>query len=659
MSDRPDEDGDELRARVRLSVDPPAAAPRPPRRKRVLGELLRSGLGDLKRVDFRKAVSNTCYGLLFALAFSAVLQRFELLDFFDGEMVRLVAAHRSLLDPTQVDDKHISIRQFEVSADLRVRHFEQRDGVSRIEIDRVGGVAPIDRGKLADTLYALACRLDALPKDAKRPGVVAIDVDVAPLAGGATTTKQIDRMHLALNELRRHAHVVAIALPRDMRDMRDPTGSALRNEFMARHCTTLAGSSGAACNASGGLFFASPRIFHRTRDVAIEFPTLWSDEVTAGQVQYLDPSLRAPWWPSLGTMVYQLHSWRRGVGADPEDKVWRSLTSYCEQSRRAPSGGPIAEDRLSELDADRVVENYRAQRFNWRLLDDPRLSYSPIESEEAFGRFAAPDAPAAPAAPDAQGRCEALPPGHGAGTAALPDRLLQADVIMVSVDGGARHDKFEIAGIASGPVSGATLHALQAMSLDQPVSAARSFWGGLLVDAVFALSFIGLWALAWTGIRPWRRRMPVVGAWVAILTPLVIGWALLNGAVFAAARAADHDLFINPAYIALGLVLDVYARGWREANRAPKEVEAYRSSYFGLLAARDALYSGFGDRVSGVDVDVRTRPGQLQASARLSLSRFGAAALADALLSAVLRVAVLVAGLTCLLIDASKKGAFG
>lgn len=701
MSNRPSDDGERVRVRVQVAQEQPAVARRVGWRaliaaaaSRLFGLIQTTWLRVRRgpEAGYVSASREIFFGLLFALALGKALENVEPLQFLDHEVVRLIAAGRELPDAQLLEpsvrgvlgEQHrpaMSIRQLEASAAFRVRHLEQRDGVADEEIERLGGVAPIDRGKLAAVLHTLACRIgDIAPEQAKRPRIVAIDVDIAPLAGDATSAAQVQAMDRALCALRQHVDVVAITLPRRAPDG-EPEAVAVaddmkrRNEFMAFHCTREALLRTAGAGPRGGLFFASPLIFHKPGGYSIEFlgarNPRHTDEPSFGLIDAKD---LPPWYPSLGSAVYLLHEWRSGNLQEPAlTPADRSLTAVCEQAHRARQGGPILEDQLAVLDSAPLFEAYVERPFNWRLLDEPRLRYSPIESTQALApppdrqssdcsACRASSASSASSDRSACCTCNAVSDcsaDQRAADGAFSDQMLVADVVMFSIDGGARHDKFEIAGTLAEPVSGATLHSLQAMSLEQPVRLQASFWLGLLVDAGVALCFMALWGLAWALLAPWRARMPVVGAWLAVLVPPVIGVGLVLVAVELAVRASDHDLFINPAYIALGLVMDVYARGWREANRAPPAIEAYRSSYFGLLAARDALYSGYGHRVGGIDLDVLTRPSGLEAHARVRGSGLGAAALTDALLSAAVRVAILAYGLTCLLKAAWMQGGLG
>ena len=97
--------------------------------------------------------------LALAMAFSTLVEQSKLLDRFEDAVVREVARKREVnrvISPPGLNE--LEIQQLEISAQVRVAALEQRTGVEGV-IARLGGVAPMQRGALAQLIQDLAKRL--------------------------------------------------------------------------------------------------------------------------------------------------------------------------------------------------------------------------------------------------------------------------------------------------------------------------------------------------------------------------------------------------------------------------------------------------------------------------------------------------------------------
>lgn len=588
----PSDSGDDtLRVSARVSELPGSR----PRRSKARGSVLRYLRGAVRSI--RHGFPAT---LLF-LAASQIVEDFEPLAFVNAEVTRAVIARRTPgQDELRVHDDEKkpgpTLQQLEIGAPLRVASFEQRDAGS--EVNRVGGVAPIRRGEMARVLSALAGRLPAF--DPAQPRTVAIDVDLAPLGAGATSEAEETAMNEAIEALRQRAHVVAIVLDRNT-----DGDIERRDKFMARHCSRLVGPTNAAV---GGVFFASPRLFHRVGEYPLTFPAQRLDSKHAAAGDW------PQWFPSLGNLMHLLRQ-PEALG-NLERK--RSLTLMCEQvhaNLAAARRHPLLEDGFQAQTAA-LLQAYDAERFNWRLLDSTAMRYSVIDSVEAIGQ-----------------------------RESLEDRLFKPAVLLLSIDGGGRHDKFDIAGISPEPVSGATLHGLQAQSLDLPLEERQ--WQGALIDFAIGLSFAFLWALVSPGLRSLRGIMPIAGSWLSALTPPLLAYGVMCASLQVAAWLTSFDIWINPAYIILGLAIDTYLEGWRqeaEARGADASIAQGLRYAFGVDTAWSALQRGFGDRVHRMEVAVDTQRSEFDLSADVRSHGAGGAYMTDQLVSALVKVVVLAWG---------------
>jgi hypothetical protein len=562
-------------------------------------------------------------GFALAMAFSMLIEQSRVLDGFEDAVVREVARQRELSKVIEPPQPHeLQIQQLEISARMRVDTLEQRTDVRQV-VERLGGVAPIQRGKLAALINDLSRELPpAAPASAP---IVAIDIDLAPLEGGATSPEERTAMLDAIQKLRNSAHVIALVLPRAAGD----GGREQRNAFMqAAECTRVAGKPASVENAEKGrnaLFFASPRLFHPTGSYPTKYPyKLDSDDDGAAELP--------PFYPSLGTLIQLQFKHRFAHEPTPPAEMpheaarqvlsaRQTLTALCEQAHAARPDAELLEDRMATSASEKIAQAYKERRYSWRLLDDPRLQHREIDGG-----------------------------GTGSGMSSLGKDELTRPVLLLGIDGGASYDKFGIAGISPEPVSGATLHALQALSLELQPSLLLEKFAGIGMDILLAVVYSLIWFLIKPRLMSVRETMPVIGSWLVVGVPLGIGAALIYACFKVVAIGMGIDFWINPLYIVASLLLGIYVDAWSDSETGTDEERKLRHRLLGLPAARDALRNGFGQRVDGVRFAASsgyapvTGMDELRVHAEVTRSRLGAAALADAVLSAVLRLVVLIAG---------------
>ncbi|WP_295644904.1 hypothetical protein [uncultured Methylibium sp.] len=581
----------------------------------------------------RQAIRGTirvCSSVVFALALSAIIDSSGALDGLDGVLQREVARLRAVASPQLPAGDALAIQHIEIGATARVAHLEQRDGIAIPEIARIGGVAPISRDRMAELLADLASRLDRSgnPQGSRTRWIVAVDVDLAPLNEKATSVDSLATMRRAIDDLRAHADVVAILLPR-------PTveGRRARNAFMVDAGCSRANETAATHASSAalrGLYFASPRIFHKPGGYPVDFPATLREARSVGPDGSRPVGGAAPpRFPSLGAAVYLLHR-----GSLQLDDI-EALTALCEQAHangaKSGSDGRLLEDMLPPDGNFDAYDTYRPQRFNWRLLDSAQFSSTVVNRLQ-------PESLATST------------PGVPVSLVDLAPSRLTGPVLLLGVDGGARHDKFEIADAENQRVSGAMLHGLQALSLDTPVSNCDGTWCGLLADVVLGLTFAVAWGLLYPMLERLRSAMPIVGGWSVAAGPIMIAAGLMFACIQIAAVGMGVDLWLNPAYLMLGLLIEAYLQGWRRAHRVSVEEQTERERFFGLSSAWGALRRGYGNETSVSGASLETDHARVETVTIAVGPGHSGAILADRVLSALLRVTVLTVGLYLLVI---------
>jgi hypothetical protein len=489
-------------------------------------------------------------GLLMALVLTALTQAlhhwhpFDLqrLDhFFTTQVVSRLhmgtEAHERQTDQ-QATRLPLQLQLIELGADLRVLQLEAShpDASSVIRLD---GVRPLDRAalarwlrRLADCLAPLgarACKRPASP--ALAPNVLAIDMDLAPLSGDKPETT--GNMVAALNALRQHVHVVVIALDRP-----DPDSRKQRNDFMkAAQCTRKSES----IQGRHGLYFASSRLLQRPQQGPLQY--LSAAKGSAAQ------SADSAWFPGLGTLAHMaLQAKVAPLYAQ------QTLTFYCEQAHTLPAG--LEEDNLeaqagaaTSQAIHRLESKYQASYFNWPLLHSDALHFTPVSWP----------------------RSKPQDDWIEDSIAQISTQGLKAPVLMLSVESGGSNDKFLTPGSGPQPVSGATLHALQALSVDYPLREASV--QGAAVDLLLGALMVLLSCLAHALLlHPMAHYLPRFTQLLAAVLALALVLGIYEvGLRVAAYLMVNSNLWFNPLYVLIGLAIHAYAEGWagEPAQHAP------------------------------------------------------------------------------------------
>lgn len=433
----------------------------------------------------------------------------------------------------EVSEASQRIHIIEASASMRARELDTRgDRLDSTQVDRVGGVRPIDREKMAGLILRLASRLKGLP-EGERPKVVAIDVDLAPLLAGDGPP-----MAWALDRLREVSTVISIVMDRADADQR-----LARNQFMVETARCTGGGVLPAGDGNAGakpLYFASPRVFQPINagsDYPLKFPY--------GTARY-GPSLHplqpaSGHFPSLSNLVAL--ALQAGTGPAPE-----ALTLLCRQAAQKPTNGMLLEDLIAghrtaqdcKDDAkdpncrlfDR--EGYQELPINWTLQDGDHIRRTQIDDSDRLALQVE--------------RAEVL---HA--------DLLRAGTLILAIDGGAGHDKFEAAAPTHEPIGGATLLALQALSVREDKALLDHSLAGVLVDLAAGLAFLVLWATLVGLLKPLAEALPDL----ALVLKLVSAPALAGGLSLVALNMVSPYLlaagiWANPIYVIVGLVAHAY-----------------------------------------------------------------------------------------------------
>lgn len=387
----------------------------------------------------------------------------------------------------------------------------------------IGGVLPINRCKLADSLQGIASRLT--PASAVK--VLAIDIDVTPPPGDDEECP--NKIKQVLIELSTKVTVVAVAMDRD-----NAADRFDRNQWMSQ-----------TCGAAKRVYFASPRIFHSAYNYPLDFSTRVKhvSKTEASSRTNLFQAEEAL-FPSLGNLIGAA-AWLKAD--DP------ALTLLCRQAADAvrlasgnqllledlipKPGGSGCDKSHADVACPRFSsEGYKKTAFNWRLLDTDKLLTYPVSGIDALTQPKSADYLGADA--------------------------FDAKVLVVSVDGGEELDKFHVPALLDDPVSGAMMHGLQALSERGPgyTLDLHSPWG-IVFDLGLGFVFLVLWKILSQVIG----RVPgsSMRFMLTLVTPVAIGWLLFKMSVdHFIPFALGRDIWISPAYILLGLIAHAYVEAW-------------------------------------------------------------------------------------------------
>nr|WP_295076214.1 hypothetical protein [uncultured Roseateles sp.] len=463
---------------------------------------------------------------------SAVLLRTHELS---GELVA-----REMPVPSKGKPEPLSVQLIELGAHARMQAFEySRPDFETVE--RLQGARPLDRAGQIAMLEALADNLAQAQQVAKQQGrratpqVLAIDFDLAPLPG-----EPAEQARAVLKRLRTLIHVVAITLPHGEAEV----DRARVARFMSgpANCNVTVPRDG----GQYGVYFASPLVHRRQAEGPLSFAT--------EQAHY--PSGQRPaWFPALGTLSHALwqpvnarHAGDPGDAAHEKAKAC-ALTMACRQARGEVSEGDCPPPISEEQKAD--AHEWETRYYNWPLLQSERLIFSPIEADRSVLQKGWDDPEAVRR--DVLQQLRTMP--------------LTAPILLLSVDGGAGYDQLPTPAALPTPINGATFHALQALSLDKPLSDKGRFaWWGAGIDLVLGIVFVLLVSPAMVGLYRLQPGWPKLWMLLSALTPMLFGAVLFWASLYLAAFVMVHCSFwFNPIYVLIGLLLHTYVEGWSAA----------------------------------------------------------------------------------------------
>jgi len=455
----------------------------------------------------------------------------------------------------------LTVQLLEISPELRLLALDE-PAPTLATVQRLQGVRPISRAAMLELLNQLAqCLERQCPgphSQLVQTKVLALDVDLIPLP------EDPESVHMAtlslLDRLRRQVHVVLVVLGRE--SIRE---QQRRNDFIRQAgCIREDGrrSDGTPATSPGGLFLASPRLLANVGEAPLQFP--------ASRLNSLLHKSEAPgWFPGLGNLSFLL--WRHNstsAGADPAaGPAWRGLTQMCmELGLDTPGVTQLMEDKLAVEQlhgkAEEFIEaSWHWAYYNWRLFDSERLRFTPLGLSTDWPV----DAPL-----KREWQAQAL----AAGLAQLREMPLLAPVLLISVEGAAGYDKFLTPAATPVPVTGASIHALQALSLDQRVNG--RVWhvpATALIDALLGLVFLAAWALLGCLLSLRQKAWPGCIRLLSALIPPMLAGLIVFASLWIAAASMSYDIWFNPVYVLLGMTAHAYIEGWQhgDASQAPRD----------------------------------------------------------------------------------------
>lgn len=444
---------------------------------------------------------------------------------FDHFFTSLIVLHsHAASDDDERQDAtatQLPVQLIEIGALARVQAFDHAKPDHR-DVERLQGVRPLDRSALAQLLAALADRLEDSSRSEARPTVLALDFDVSPLIDDDPAIAVATAGALA--RLRQHLDVVLIDLPR-----KDEKQARQHRDFMreATQCST-----GPPAKGEHGLYYASAELLTRQGEGPLHFAAACQGSPCAA-----GPAI----FPALGGLSHLL--WQQAKGEALSTDELASLTHLCVQPGPPPS--PALKDA------------WHLKLYNWPLLQTERLIFSPIEASPDELRRGVSDRRIALQATLTQ----------------IRELELKAPLLMLAIDGGAGHDKFISPAALAAPVSGVSFHALQAMSLAEPLAQGgwSALWGAL-VDLSLGTAFVLVASLFAVLPEPVKPRLPHLWLLLGSILPLVIAALLLWLSLLAGAYLMLYaGYWFNPVYVIGGLLIHCYVEGWAAALPEPAE----------------------------------------------------------------------------------------
>lgn len=311
----------------------------------------------------------------------------------------------------------------------------------------------------------------------------------------------------ALHALSRWADLALIVMPRQ-----DNAAAQRRDEYFDKLCQQWP-------QGQGRLHLVSPRVWLGRggipMDYLSDYPSLgW---VMGLQLQARPPQREHPAKPPPMPGCASVHQLGQA-----EDQAWRD-----------PWHGPQAQ--------------HGRQFYNWTLLHSEQLHPVPIR---ASGE-----------------RDQTLAQTVARGLRDSPSPL-RAPVLLLAVESARGLDHYPTPGALVEPIAGPNLHALQALSMTQPLC--EHAWQAPAVDLFLGLlMMLGSLATRWLLLRvPALRHTPLLR--LAMQALVLVGLLLLLDrlAQTLAVWSLDANAWVNPVYVLLGLLLHSLLEAWEEQLHA-------------------------------------------------------------------------------------------
>lgn len=440
--------------------------------------------------------------------------------YFAGWLMEARSSYSAMSERPSLPPGGMTIQNLELAAELRAEYLEPLSLDSQA-LRRLGGVRPIDRDQMAAFLNGLnqclmapgtASSDSCLGHEAQagRPQILAIDIDLAPRE--SDTEHSAKEMQDALTALSAHLKLLLIALPRD-----EPAAQERRNDFMRRLC-----GSSAEKLENRPIAFASPYLL-READGSVH--SYLGREESPTDTAY----------PGLGALIeYSAPQLARAA------KTGRPRPAPLDLCRLTPKEGAAdpALPLIDHPDLPELMARYQSELIDWRHMDSPALGFLPLLP---------------PPNRDTDWVASAVQQIRAQGG-------LTAPVLLLSADGGGAVDRFRAPG-SSAPISGAQVHAVQALSVRHPL--AEPSWSGLGLDllmgglmTLLAASFHAFFLAAISEQR-WPGLKPLLAAVFTLALAAIAVRAGMELAAWLSHRGSP--IWMNPTYLVLGLSLHAYA----------------------------------------------------------------------------------------------------
>lgn len=438
--------------------------------------------------------------------------------YFAGWLMEARSSYSAMSERPSPNPGGLAIQNLELGAELRAEYLEPISLDSQA-LRRLGGVRPIDRDQMAAFLRGLnACLI-------KRERPSSDDCLSRESPGDRPQVLAID-IDLAPREsdTERSAKEMEDALTALSANLKllliamprsETLSQERRNAFMRRLCL----APGAA-TPDQRILFASPYLL-REGDGTVR--------------EYLGGT-----YPGLGRLMHQAH-------VHPDNR----LDDLCARLPQAGAADPSL-PLVDQPDMPALTRQYPMEPIDWRHMDSPALSFLPLLP---------------PPNRDTDWVASAVQQIRAQGGLAAP-------VLLLSADGGGAVDRFRAPG-SSAPISGAQVHAVQALSVETPL--VEPSWSGLALDLLMGSLMTLLAATFHTLVLAEisEQRWPGLKRLLAAVSTLALALLTVRISMELAACVSHQvgGLWMNPTYLVLGLGLHAYAetQSPHPEPRAPRE----------------------------------------------------------------------------------------